>query len=427
MKKLLTTPPFGHPFNLLKENVMLFCLLLSAFCLLPGTLSAQIIEEPPAPIIKELPARQTEMFRGSPRSAALLSQAFHGQQKVFREKFIVHPKDKIVIDTDNVKIMVEEHEKNEIVFITTVMLSKSTKEDMENLIKALQMSNKQSGKTITYNLNIDWSGKAKTNNLAGLTEITLKIYAPKDVVYDIKARRGDVEMESVRNDFNATITYGNLRAEDLLGNKNNIDIRYGNLTMEDLHGNFNNVVIRYGKFKIFKAEHLDLDIGYAQGEINNAGLLKLDSKYCTVKLGSVKSLAFDSGYDQISIQNQIEKINGEMKYGTLTVNSLKISCILPVFAYSKITINKVLKSFTDINISASNSNIKLNIPKDQSFAFEFSGRYTDFKDKNAKWNHTIFEEGSNSLQMSSTFGKDSNSGKSVKINARYGSVSLFGR
>jgi hypothetical protein len=394
MKKLLTTPPFGHPFNKLKGNVALFCLLLAVFCLLPGALSAQTL---------------------------------HDTQKVFREKFTVQPKDKIVINTNKVKITVEENDKNEVVFITSVTLNKSTKEDMENLTKAIQMSNKQSGNTITYNFNIDWSGKAKTNNLHGLTEVTLTIYAPKDIFYDIKARYGDVKMEHVYNDFNANISYGDLRAEDMFGNKNNISINYGNLNMEDLHGSLNNVAIKYGKFKIFKAEHLSLDIKYAQGEINNAGLLKLDSKYCTLKLGSVKSLTFVSGYDQISIQNQIEKINGEMKYGTLTINSLKTSCILPVFAYSNVTINEILKSFTNINISASNSNIKLNIPKDQSFAFEFSGRYTDFKDKKAKWNHITFEEGSNSLQMSSTFGKDSNSGKSVKIDARYGSVSLFGK
>jgi hypothetical protein len=110
-----------------------------------------------------------------------------------------------------------------------------------------------------------------------------------------------------------------------------------------------------------------------------------------------------------------------------TVNSLKTSCNLPQFSYSKVTIGEVLNSFTNINISASYSDIILNIPRDQSFAIDYSGRYTDFNDEKARWNYVTFEAGTQALQMSGTYGKDLNSGKSVHIEARYGSVSLFER
>jgi hypothetical protein len=185
------------------------------------------------------------------------SQIIHDQNKVITKKFTVQSKDVLKINTNYVKIVIEESEKNEIAFFTVVTLNKSTKEDMENLMKAIQHSNTQSGKTVIYNLDVDWSGKSKTNNLHGLTEIVLTIYAPKDIFYDLKVRYGDVKMRNIQNDFNATISYGNLKVEDMFGSKNNIKINYGNLTMEDLHGTRNQVIINYGNFKIFKVEQLD--------------------------------------------------------------------------------------------------------------------------------------------------------------------------
>jgi len=362
---------------------------------------------------------------------SFLPSALYAQDKssVIREKFSVQPKDVIELNTNYVKnITIEESDKNEVVFITTITLEKSSNEDFDNLMKAIKISNKQSGKTITYTFNIDWSGKSKTNNLAGVTEITLKIYAPKDVLYDITARYGNVKIENVYNDFRANITYGNLDAQDMLGNKNNIEIKYGNLTMEDFRGNRNQVVIRYGKFKIYKAEHLDLDINYSQGDVVNIGTLTLNSKYCTVKCNTVKNLTLTSGYDKISVQKSIEKIEGDVKYGTLTIASLKSSCVLNPFSYSKITIEEVLSSFTHISITdAAYSNIFLSIPKEESFAFDYSGRYTDFKDKNIRLNDASFNSDNYTTEMQGIYGKNNASGKKVKISARYGSVSLFER
>jgi len=374
-------------------------------------------------------------------SFAQKSQIFNDQNKVIRNKFTVQPKDLLEINTDHVKIVVEESKDNEVCFITTITLNKSSKADMENLLNAIQISNNQSGNKISYNFRVDWSGKAKTNNLHGSTEITLTIYAPKDIFYDIKARWGSVKMQNVHNDFNATVSYGSLTAEDLFGNKNYIKVNYGSLKMEDLNGTQNHVVVNYGNYKIYKAGNLTLDVNYSNGELSDGGSINLSSGYSNLKFGTVKSLAFSSAYDVISIQNQIFDLKGEMKYGTLNIKSLGNSCSLTSFSYSKITFSEGLKTFSTIQISASNSEMNLNIPVDQSFAFDFSGRYTNYKDNNLKitdgvyfkekklWklDEMFYEYNSRTIKMSGNYGKNHNSGKSVKLETRYGTVSLFER
>jgi hypothetical protein len=91
-------------------------------------------------------------------------------------------------------------------------------------------------------------------------------------------------------------------------------------------------------------------------------------------------------------------------------------------------ISKVLSSFTDINIVSSHSSLTLNVSTDLSFAFNYSGSFSTFNDQNnMKLNNATFKADNNSCQMDGIYGKDSNSGKRVKIVASFGNVKLFGK
>ena len=73
--------------------------------------------------------------------------------------------------------------------------------------------------------------------------------------------------------------------------------------------------------------------------------------------------------------------------------------------------------------------------------FDFSGRYTNYKDNNLKitdgvyfkekklWklDEMFYEYSSRTIKMAGTYGRNHNSGKSVKLETRYGTVSLFER
>jgi len=360
-----------------KEHVSnyLICFLLAACCLLPRLSVAQTNQKP------------------------------EPQTKVFTTSYAVKAKDLLNINTTYTNIIFQEWDKNEAKFITTVTLQKATEKDMEDLLKNVSITSHQSDNKIFYSLSFsEVTITKKNNNFDNGYEINLLVKVPRDIFLEIESRYGNVELGNIYNDFNATITYGNLKAENMFGANNHIDIRYGSLSVKEVSS------------------------------------LTLDSKYSTLSFGSIKSLLFTSDYGTISVQNQIDKIEGVMRYGTLTLNSLKTSCMLSNFAYSKITIGSVLSSFTNINISATYSHIKLNIPLEQSFTFDYSGGLTDFIDRNIKitngvyfkgkpWNikEAFFQSGSRTIEMKGMYGMDSNSKKTVTIKAYYGSVSVFKR
>jgi hypothetical protein len=353
------------------------------------------------------------------------NQKIENQTKVFTKNFSVHPKDIVEINTYYLKVTFQEWDKNEVDFTTTVTLRRGTEKDMERILNGISLTNKQSGKRVSYKFSLTDSRDKSNCKVINDLEMSLLVKIPKDIFIELETHYGNVEIENVHNDFNANISYGNLDADNLFGNNNNIEIKYGNLNIENLSGSKNKINQRYGKFMIKQVNHLSMNVNYSKGELKEAGTLKLDSKYNTIRMNSIKNLELSSAYDKISIENNVDKISGEMRYGTLSINILKTSCTFTNFAYSKITIDEISKLFTNISFEASYSNIKLNIPQDQSFALDYSGRYTDFKQKNIRLNDATFEAGSNSVIMSGIYGKSLDTEKKVLIDARYGSVSLF--
>ena len=281
----------------------------------------------------------------------------------------------------------------------TIITEKDVK-DFAKLSPYLDKTSNQFGKKITYKFNENLD---KFKNY----EITLLVKMPKDIFINITSSFGNIEMPDVSKDFNATISFGDLHIKNLLGSKNTINLKHGKLGIGDV--NF-----------------LSLDAQFATVKLNEVDELQLNSKFSKIEMVKAKSIELTSAHDNyITIQNNIDKIKGSMEFGTLKIGSLKYSCVFTKFSFSNITVDRVLETFTNINFSSSHSTISLNLPKDQSFAFDYSGSFTKFKDENVRWNHATFEAGNNSVQMSGYYGDRRDSGKKIKITASFGTVSLF--
>ena len=353
-------------------------------------------------------------------------QKIETQNKIYHKHYSINQKDILIVNTNYTKIVFQEWDKNEIDFTTTVTLNNGTEKDMERLLEGVNISTNQFGKKVSYTLNFCYSNNNKNRNCNNNFEINLLVKIPKNIFLEIDSRYGNVDIVNVLNDFKADISYGKLNVEELSGNTNKISIKYGKLNIETLFGNNNQINLRYGKFDIRQVDNLCLDIDYSSGKIKEVGIIKIFSRYCTITMDNVKKVDFSSHYDKIFIENNIDKIEGTMRYGTLKINSLKYSCIANL-DYSKLFIDEISKSFTDINITSTYSTHALNLPPEQSFALDYSGRYSKFKDENIRLNEAMFSSKDNTVQISGIYGKNLNTGKSVKIKVNYGTVSLFGR
>jgi len=331
-------------------------------------------------------------------------QTIDHHRAVFTKTCKVTPKDLLEIDTKYAKVIFQEWEQNEIEFTSTLKMKVVTEKDKKEFFRlslCVDKAPNQSGKKVTYRFN-------ENPNKSKDFELTVLVKMPKDIFINVTSSFGNIEISDVHNDFNADVSFGNLYIKNLLGGKNTITVKHGKLQME-------------------KTNPLSLNVMFSQVAINEIGTLKLKSQFSTIKIDKVKSIALTSAHDNISIQNSIEKIEGAADFGTFKIGALKHSCVFTKFSFSKINIDEVLESFTHISFNSSHGTIVLNIPQDQSFTLDYSGSFTTFKDEKARWNYVTFEAGGNSLQMSGFYGSHRDSGKSVKITASFGSVSLFER
>jgi hypothetical protein len=359
------------------KRLFVFSLLLSAFCFLPYTLVAQ------------------------------KQKKIDSQTKVFTKNFTVNVADQLDVNTCYTDVVFREWEKNEIEFITTITLKKATESDMERILNDIKVTNKQLGKKVSYNLTYSNSGAKKLNIINNDMEINLLIKIPKNIFLNITSSFGDFNLDNVLNNFTA-------------------DINFGELIVENLYGNKNTIVLKHGKLTINQAKQLTLNMNFSTGNMQEIGTLKLKSSFSTIKMDQASRMDISSSHDNFSIKD-VDKIEGIIDFGTLNIYSLKNSFVFTKFSFSKVTITKVLSSFTTINIASSHSTITLKIPPDQSFAFDYSGSFTKFKDENMKLNDATFKSGMNSVEMRGFYGKNPDSGKKIKIEASFGTVSLFGQ
>ena len=329
--------------------------------------------------------------------------------KVFTKNFTVSAKDQLEVNTRFTDVVFQEWDKNEIEFNTTVTFKKATENDLENVLDDIKITNKQSGKKVSYTLTYNKSN-TKGNDISNKLKISLLIKIPKDIFLNITSSFGNFELENVFNNFNAEITFGNLTVENFAGEKNTVNISHGNL-------------------KVGQANQLTLNVQFSdESTITEINTLKLKSDFSTIKMDKAKVIDVQSSHGNISILNSIDKIEGTMSFGTLKINTLKNSCIFTNFSFSNIKIHEVLPSFTHITVVSSHSTVVLNVPQNQSFAFDYSGSFTNFKDQNIKLNDATFKAANkNSVQMKGIYGKNPNPDKSVKIQASFGTVSLFGK
>jgi len=175
------------------------------------------------------------------------------------------------------------------------------------------------------------------------------------------------------NKLNINMDYGNVFIDKITGNSD-IDIDYGKLIADELLGNTNIINLDYSRgSSIEKLVNASINIDYSTIDISDAGIIDLNSDYCTSTFGKVKDLTFNADYGSIRVEKS-DNIDGNSDYVSLKfgkiANSLRIDA-----DYGSLKIAEMGENFSKISLDLGYTGVKMGIHKNSSFNYIIDSKY----------------------------------------------------
>jgi hypothetical protein len=223
----------------------------------------------------------------------------------------------------------------------------------------------------------------------------------------------------------------------------NLSNKYGNVFIDKLTS-ISVIDVKYGKLKAnnIASEQKDplteINLGYAEGNIESCSWLKINIKYSKIEIADSKALIFASKYSKIFVDRGSSLVT-ESKYDTYEVGA--IANFVTNAEYSNFKFNSIGKklyvetSYSDVKVGympASFELIKIinrygsyNIAVEDGASYTIAGiaKYGDIVyPDNSKVNRS---QETTELSVDGTVGSNINTKSKVEIDTKYGTVKLI--
>jgi len=266
----------------------------------------------------------------------------------------------------------------------------SVKIDVEIIVKAKNKSNaedrmndiyidvSQSGSSIKGITSIEsrntswWSSWWESSDKNTEIEINYTVRTPSNITFDLSNKYGNIYLPNLTGKTSINLKYGNLEGKDI-SNDVQLYVSYGKATMGSMTQLQSNlaysslrcfnvgqcvITSKYSKIHMDDVENLTSNSKYDGYKLGYVNTLKMEGSYNDFKVTTVQNAELTLKYTGIYIENQGNKLNVNLSYGSLTVDNL-----LPEFRsmnvssrYGPIKINSFVP--TKVNLSGTYCSVK---------------------------------------------------------------------
>ena len=294
----------------------------------------------------------------------------------------------------DVKITVEHKNRDEAEKLLQMINIEFSKED--DLVKAVTKIDDKFG---TSNI---WFGNG---NIDGKKfSIDYKITLPKYLNVRLKNKYGNIMINEIGGLTEIDLKYGNINVNKLTRGDtkplNTIIVGYGKASFEEC--NWLKFSLSYSKASIQKCKALILVSKYSKANIDKASSLVIDSEYDDYKVGTLSNFVVSGKYSNYSIQSLTKKLDAQVKYSGIQVQSIP-------------------SGFENITVKNSYGGIKLGIESNASYNLDAYVKYAGIKYPESSRLSKINEN--NSITVKGDVG-DGSPKATVIINSSYGGVDL---
>lgn len=311
-------------------------------------------------------------------SHADVQQDNNPSSKNYSKTYPANSDDKLVIDNSYGSITVNTWDKNYFKVDVQIRASARSESDQRDMLDDVSISDSKDGSTVAFRTDID-KGKSIWKTIFGggnwgdhSLSINYTVYMPSRNELVIRNRYGNIELPDLSGRVTIESAYGSIHGRSISG-ETTIRERYGNI------------------------------------DLGNLGTTAIDLSYGNLSLGSVRSIQANASYSGISIEKLRESGAFNIRYG----GGLKIEDM-------DRTVNRLA-------VNTTYSSVNVGLSGDENADFDIVVHYGDFNyhdhavtitDKSPGDN----DRGSHTTKSFKGYVGRSGSGKSISINASYGSV-----
>ncbi len=245
----------------------------------------------------------------------------------------------------------------------------------------------------------------------------------------IESSKGNVSFEvnyvmsmPANNDLKLTNSFGNVYLQNLSGDAE-ITVKYGQLLTEDISGK-SKILLAFGsgRARIGALGDADVTVEYSKIDIESANKLKLDDQFSDARLGKLGSLELKCKYGNIEI-DEVEHINGNGAFSGLQIEQLNGSIVLSGKYGDGITIEKISRNFTNIDISNEFSGVDLTFENGVRARLDLYLSFGSFKAVKGQFTFSRVIKKQNTSEYGGYINSE-NANAKVKISTKYGNIKL---
>ena len=322
-------------------------------------------------------------------------------KRTISKEFSVSANDEVIVNNKYGNLTISEWGKNKVSFtveITGRGVKAKTAQEMADSVSVNFNKNgrKISAETVFQEKNFNCSNCGTT--------VHYTINVPTDVYLNLLNKYGNITLNRTDRSFQCELKYGNLTANQLLGEENTVSIKYGNADLGEVYD-------------------IDLEIKYGNLTLEKAKMLKFVSGYSNSKIGTVDKLELTSKYDNFKIKS-LGQLNMTTGYSNFDIGELKKSFIASEIKYGKIKIEKINTDFNEISIEAAYTPIRLGITPQHNFQAKLYNRYGNIKTNGLTF-HNVNLDGEDdryAKNITGTVGSSTSPHAKITISNRYADI-----
>lgn len=291
-------------------------------------------------------------------SSIALSKTFEEKRKKISKTYRVN--DAVVLSVENEfgKIHLNTWDKQEFKVDVEVIVKGKTEERAQKLLEKVNVDISEGSSKIAFET--VYASNMNTKNEESF-EVNYTIYAPAKNPVDLANKFGDTYLGRREGPTVLNISYGNLKAEDILG-KLDFNLSFGSGAIGDTKNS--NIEVSYSNLTIISGGKMEMEQKFSDVKIQSVGNLELESKYGSVELGKA------------------DKVKGDAQFSGFSIDELTGSLYLEASYISGFEIGKLYKSFSSVEIYGKFSAYEINLEDGLKANIEAEFSFANLKSAN---------------------------------------------